>query len=155
MRELKDYKIGDLAKLAGVSKRTIDYYTNLGLLKPIRLDNNYRYFSGESLVKLNLIREMKNSRFTLEEIKEHLDLIYDNSENVNKVEGETKAFSTGSIKDHLSHMQSQLLLLQPIVNTVDQNSVEHTTVITKQFLFESLVFIQELMVLIKELGHVL
>ncbi|MES9683047.1 MerR family DNA-binding transcriptional regulator, partial [Gottfriedia acidiceleris] len=26
------YKIGELAKEVGVSKRTIDYYTNLGLL---------------------------------------------------------------------------------------------------------------------------
>ena len=149
------YKIGDIARLAGVSKRTIDYYVKLGLLKPIRLDNNYRCFSGESLMQLNLIREMKNRRFTLDEIKELLDKIKGNTENDKQVEGGIKVFSTDSINKHLRHMQSQLLLLAPPVSTFDQIDIEHATAVTKQCLFESLVFVQELMVLIKELSHLI
>ncbi|MCY8721167.1 MerR family DNA-binding transcriptional regulator, partial [Bacillus sp. S10C12M] len=30
------YRISELAALAGVTKRTVDYYTNLGLLTPAR-----------------------------------------------------------------------------------------------------------------------
>ena len=40
----KLYKIGELAKIADVSPRTIDYYTKLSLIEPEkRSDTNYRY----------------------------------------------------------------------------------------------------------------
>lgn len=40
-------RIGDLAKATGVAKRTIDYYTNLGLLQAERSRTNYRYYGEE------------------------------------------------------------------------------------------------------------
>ncbi|WP_400245114.1 MerR family transcriptional regulator [Niallia sp. JL1B1071] len=40
-------RIGDLAKVTGVIKRIIDYYTNLGLLQAERSQINYRYYREE------------------------------------------------------------------------------------------------------------
>jgi len=44
------------------------------LLSPIRSESNYRYYSDETLLRLKIIEVMKAQRFTLEEIKEQLNL---------------------------------------------------------------------------------
>jgi DNA-binding transcriptional MerR regulator len=58
-----------LAQLAHVSKRTIDYYTNLGLLEAKRSRSNYRYYAKEALNTLRFIEQCKKMRIPLEEIK--------------------------------------------------------------------------------------
>ena len=68
------YKIGQLAKKANVSERTIDYYTSLGLIKPaMRTPNNYRLYGDETLDRLKRIDELKKEKYSLEEIKRTLD----------------------------------------------------------------------------------
>jgi len=64
--------------MAGVSKRTIDYYTNLGLITPISIESRYRYYSKLTLVRLKMIEHLKEKRYTLEEIKQHLLLLEQN-----------------------------------------------------------------------------
>jgi DNA-binding transcriptional MerR regulator len=68
------YKIGELASLANVSKRTIDYYTKLGLLKAERSDSNYRYYDSSALEDLKLIDHYKKLNYSLDMIKERLEL---------------------------------------------------------------------------------
>lgn len=66
-------KIGELAEKSGITKRTIDYYTNLGLLKAERSTSNYRYYSTESIERLHAIEAKKAEGMSLEEIKKSLD----------------------------------------------------------------------------------
>lgn len=47
----------------------------MGLLNPLRLDNNYRYYNDESLVRLRIVEGMKLNRYTLEEIKNQLGIL--------------------------------------------------------------------------------
>ena len=64
------YRIGELAKAANTSERTIDYYTKLGLIAPeTRTMKNYRLYSHETLVALERINQLKHEKYTLEEIK--------------------------------------------------------------------------------------
>lgn len=50
------YKTGELAKLAGVSVRTIRYYDSKGILKPIGLsDSGYRLYNIQALEKMQKI----------------------------------------------------------------------------------------------------
>ena len=67
--------IGKLAKEAGVSVETVRYYQRVGLLdepeKPIR---GYRRYSGGMLDRILFIRRAKQLGFSLEEIKELLEL---------------------------------------------------------------------------------
>lgn len=58
--------------MANVTKRTIDHYTNLGLLKAERTASNYRYYSHEALEDLRFIEMSKQQKLSLEEIKEAL-----------------------------------------------------------------------------------
>jgi len=65
-------KIGELAKRTEVTKRTIDYYTNLGLLKAQRSATNYRYYDEDAINQIKYIEECKKNKLSLEEIKDRL-----------------------------------------------------------------------------------
>ena len=41
-KEIQSYTIGQLAKLAGVSARTLRHYEDEGLIHPLRTSTNYR-----------------------------------------------------------------------------------------------------------------
>lgn len=141
--ELKQYKIGEIAQLAGVSKRTVDYYTNIGLLNPSRSENNYRYYSDESLVRLKVIEAMKTQRYTLEEIRERLSLF-----NHNKLtKNESKHVTISYIKEQIKQLESQLTRLQPAVANMDQNQAE---LLSRQILLQSMTLMNALMVYINE-----
>ena len=62
-------KIGELAKLAGVTNRTVDYYTNLGLLEFNRSESNYRYYSKGMVDRIKEIERLKQEGMHLNEIK--------------------------------------------------------------------------------------
>lgn len=69
-------KIGELSRESGLSKRTIDYYTNLGLLNVSHIsENGYRKYDEESLEKIKMIEFYKTKHFTLDEIKCKLNSI--------------------------------------------------------------------------------
>lgn len=40
------YTIGQLAKLSGVSPRTLRHYESLGLINPTRTENGYRTYTS-------------------------------------------------------------------------------------------------------------
>ncbi|MFD1031555.1 MerR family transcriptional regulator [Metaplanococcus flavidus] len=62
-------KIGEVAKLSGVSTRTIDYYTNSGLLAFERSEANYRLYPTNVLQTLERIQVLKKQRMSIAEIK--------------------------------------------------------------------------------------
>ena len=64
-------KIGELARVTGITKRTIDYYTNLGILKAERSPSNYRFYNSQSIESIHKIEEMKSSGMSLQEIKNY------------------------------------------------------------------------------------
>lgn len=55
--------------MTGITKRTIDYYTSLGLLEAERSSSNYRYYTSEAINRLHEIEEMKTNGMSLQEIK--------------------------------------------------------------------------------------
>ena len=65
-----EYTINKLAKLAGVSTRTLRYYDEIGLLSPNRLSSNgYRIYGQEEIDKLQHILFYRELGLPLEEIK--------------------------------------------------------------------------------------
>ncbi|HEY8415019.1 MAG TPA: MerR family transcriptional regulator [Thermaerobacter sp.] len=68
------YRLGELARAAGVNPRTVDYYTRIGLLHPeARTPAQYRLYSEESLERLRTIQALRARKYSLEEIKVILD----------------------------------------------------------------------------------
>ncbi|PMB43753.1 MerR family transcriptional regulator [Fischerella thermalis CCMEE 5330] len=68
-------KIGDFSKLSQVSVKALRLYDQLGLIKPVDVDNftGYRYYSAEQLPRLNRILALKDLGFSLEQIAKLLD----------------------------------------------------------------------------------
>ncbi|MFJ8235857.1 MerR family transcriptional regulator [Ureibacillus sp. NPDC094379] len=68
-----------MAERTGITKRTIDYYTNIGLLEAERSTSNYRYYSSDVIARLQIIEDMKAQGMTLEDIKRefHKEIEYE------------------------------------------------------------------------------
>lgn len=67
------YTIHNLAKLAGVSVRTLHYYDEIGLLSPASIQKNgYRQYEEPQLIRLQQILFFRELDFELSEIKEIL-----------------------------------------------------------------------------------
>lgn len=65
--------ISQVAKLAGISTRTLQYYDEIGLLKPSEItDSGYRLYNDDTLQELQQILFFKELGFKLVEIKEIL-----------------------------------------------------------------------------------
>lgn len=66
--------ISQVAKFTGVSIRTLQYYDEIGLLKPSKLTaSGYRMYDGDTLQTLQQILFFKELGFSLKEIKEILE----------------------------------------------------------------------------------
>lgn len=64
------YKIGDFSRLCRVTVRTLRYYDEIDLLKPVQVDQTtgYRYYSIDQLPKLNRITMLKEMGLSLDDI---------------------------------------------------------------------------------------
>jgi DNA-binding transcriptional MerR regulator len=70
----KTYSVKQLAKLAGVSIKTLHLYDKLGLLKPaVRTDARYRLYQEKELLRLQQVLFYKELDFPLKEIRQILD----------------------------------------------------------------------------------
>lgn len=66
-------KIGQLAKLAKESVPTIRYWTQLGLIQPEdRTESGYLLYNPDAISRIEKIKELKASRYNLEEIAQFL-----------------------------------------------------------------------------------
>jgi len=69
----KQYSVGEVSKITGLSIRTLQHYDNIGLLTANRSsDNNRRYYTQHSFQKLEYIVFYKALGISLKEIQELL-----------------------------------------------------------------------------------
>jgi DNA-binding transcriptional MerR regulator len=68
------FSISDFARYSRTTRDTLLHYDRIGLLSPTsRGENNYRYYSGNQLTVVNVIRALQRLGMTLEMIKELKD----------------------------------------------------------------------------------
>ncbi|MFJ7825822.1 MerR family transcriptional regulator [Psychrobacillus sp. NPDC096623] len=125
--------MGELAERTGITKRTIDYYTTLGLLKAERSASNYRYYSFEAIDRLRVIEEQKSNGMSLEEIKHELEK--------NSVE----EIDIQEIRLHMKYLEKEVSHLLEQINNKEQNT-QHT--IKEKISSESVALMQSLLLLI-------
>jgi len=71
---VKTYTVKQLARLAGVSVRTLHHYDEIGLLRPAFVgENRYRYYGREELLRLQDILFHRELGVPLQEIARALD----------------------------------------------------------------------------------
>lgn len=108
------YRIGELANITNVSKRTIDYYTSLGLLKAKRSKSNYRIYSHHAIDDLKYIEECKKLHYTLEEIKRKLEIKKSKVLHEEEVEKHIQ-----SVIQEIKQLQNDVAALKPIIENLD------------------------------------
>lgn len=72
------FRIGELAKLAGVTPDTIRYYEKQQMMEnPVRTEGGFRLYTDSDLQRLRFIRHGSQLGFTLEAIRELLSIRVD------------------------------------------------------------------------------
>lgn len=104
-----------MAELAQVSKRTIDYYTNLGLLKAKRSNKNYRYYDQSAVDRLKFIEKCKQLNMQLSEIRKVLD----NQQN-QTVLNHKLAEQVNDVSGHLQQLEHELMHLKPLLDNLTE-----------------------------------
>ncbi|WP_152397267.1 MerR family transcriptional regulator [Paenibacillus guangzhouensis] len=104
------YRISELARAANVSLRTIDYYTKLGLIEPEqRSSSNYRLYNDETLIRLQRINQMKQEKYTLDEIKQSLN----EWSKVTREEEVSQRLT--SLQMHMAQLEREVKELSPVI----------------------------------------
>jgi MerR family copper efflux transcriptional regulator len=110
------YRIGELASVANISKRTIDYYTSLGLLQAKRSKSNYRIYPEEALNDLKIIEEYKKMHLPLHEIKEKLAFKKHTELKDKDVEKQVE-----TVTNQIKQLKNDLSVLLPIISQHKQD----------------------------------
>lgn len=64
------YSIGEVSKICNISRKTLRYYDEIGLVSPDKIcENNYRYYSKDNMLLVPVIRYYKQMGFKLEEMR--------------------------------------------------------------------------------------
>ncbi|MEP9408636.1 MerR family transcriptional regulator [Peribacillus frigoritolerans] len=129
-------KIGELAEMANVTKRTVDYYTNLGLLKAERSASNYRYYSVGELERLRRIEGYKRENRSLEDIKE---ILKKDKEAASAIEAKGL-----QLKNKMDGLNEEL---QEFISLIEKDG-KSELLLKKQISRESMALIQSLLVLL-------
>lgn len=75
----EELTIDELAARAGVTVRTVRFYSSRGLIPPPRLRGRLGLYGADHLARLDLIRELQTLGFTLSAIERHLEGIPDDA----------------------------------------------------------------------------
>ncbi|CAM2780496.1 Cu(I)-responsive transcriptional regulator [Vibrio mytili] len=103
--------IGAVAKLTGLSSKSIRLYEDKGIISPpARSDSGYREYTENHIQELNLVSRAKSAGFSLQECKEFVHLAHD----PNRKSSEVKARTMDKLKEvelkisHLMEIKQQL-----------------------------------------------
>lgn len=66
------FKIGEIAKILGTTRKTILVYEEMGLLTPAIKDENsgYRYYTADNMTRIRSIRSLQTLGLSLSEIRD-------------------------------------------------------------------------------------
>lgn len=70
----KFFKIGEISKLYHIGADSLRYYEELGVLSPRRSESGYRLYSIHDIWRLNVIRDLRELGFGMEQIGQYLEI---------------------------------------------------------------------------------
>ena len=102
--------IGEVAERTGVPAKTIRYYEEIGLVRPLRSPNGYRAFQERDLHKLAFLGRARALGVSIEDCRRLLALYEDDSRESSQV----KAVA----EDHLRQIDEKIAQLQSMRATL-------------------------------------
>jgi DNA-binding transcriptional MerR regulator len=111
------FTVNQLSKMAGISRRTLHYYDEIGLLKPSQVgENSYRYYNEEALLRLQQILLYREMGMPLENIKLIL--------------GRRDFDVLSALEGHQEELRKRIAQLERLMATVD-HTINHLKGINK------------------------
>ena len=99
------YRVGELAHRCDVSPRTIDYYTNAGLLTPVaRSRGGHRFYDGDAVRQLVAIKTLQAQGLSLDAIRARLAEAGPDGELLPRVE---------QLREELRRLEGEVAALTP------------------------------------------
>ncbi len=106
-----DYTVKQLAKIAGVSPRTLHYYDEIDLLKPSYVSSNgYRHYDEDTMLRLQQILFFRELNFSLADIQETID--------------QPEFDMIQALSAHRENLTGQLAHLEKLLATID-HTISH------------------------------
>ncbi|WP_109468560.1 Cu(I)-responsive transcriptional regulator [Albibacillus kandeliae] len=102
--------IGEVADRSGLPAKTIRYYEDIGLIKPLRDVNGYRAFRQSDLHKLAFLGRARKLGFSIEDCRNLLHLYEDDT----RTSAEVKEIAKG----HLAEIEERISDLVEMRNTL-------------------------------------
>lgn len=126
----KQISIGEFAKLANTTKRTLQFYDKKGLLKPYSITKKgYRRYLPKQILDYQAINLLTKLQFSLDEIRAHLkgkgqlqDLFLEKKDKL-KEEIKKLNFSLERLNEYFVNLKDSGLLINPVVKRVPSFSV--------------------------------
>jgi MerR family copper efflux transcriptional regulator len=102
--------IKEAGKRAGLPAKTIRYYEEVGLIRPLRDPNGYRAFRGSDVHKLGFLGRARALGFTIEDCRVLLSLYEDQS----RASADVKEIA----QRHLAQIADKIAALQTMQETL-------------------------------------
>lgn len=118
------FTIGQVAKKYGLSRSTLIYYDNIGILTPSgRSESNYRLYSGNDLKKMDRMMLFRSAGLSLDSIPSLLDKKGDDLNS-------SLEHRLSSINNEIQGLRNQQKVILNILE--NESSVKGSRVITKE-----------------------
>ncbi|MBI5878262.1 MAG: MerR family transcriptional regulator [Chloroflexi bacterium] len=144
-------KIGDFSKLSRVSVKTLRYYDEIGLLRPLQSDrfSGYRYYAVEQLRRLNRILALKDLGFALEQIAGLLDKDGSASELYRLLQAKR-----AELQAQIDEQQSRLVRIETRLRQIEQETAMPTyDVVVKTIEPQTVVYVHDTIPTYADLGQ--
>ncbi|WP_299886159.1 Cu(I)-responsive transcriptional regulator [uncultured Ruegeria sp.] len=102
--------IGDVSNRTGLPAKTIRYYEDINLIKPMRDDNGYRRFREQDVHKLSFLGRARALGFTIEDCRTLLALYEDET----RASADVKRIA----RDHLTQIEAKIADLNSMRDTL-------------------------------------
>ncbi len=109
-------QIGKAAKMHGISRRSLRYWEEQGILKSARGENGYRMYDSDNLRKINQIVMLKKLELPIQDI--HSIFLTENPDNVIMILKK----HLDSIKNKAKDINSLALLLELLINKLQSQN---------------------------------
>lgn len=128
-------KVGELAKQAGVTVRTLHHYDALGLVKPShRSISGYRLYTADDVARLYMVQALQSLDFSLIEIR---NMLQARNFSYKKIIG----MQLAALKDKIRQEQNLCQRLEGLERLINPN---------KQVLLEDIIYLLQIMNNIKQ-----
>lgn len=102
--------IGEVSERSGLPPKTIRYYEDIKLVRPMRSDNGYRSFRESDIHKLAFLGRARALGFSIEDCRTLMDLYEDET----RESAQVKALA----KEHLSQIDNKISQLKSMRETL-------------------------------------